>query len=348
MKKNNSIRKSLFVAIMVSFAALLLCPTFVQAKPTKTVKIYDFSSGNQKVDQKVKAIIRKEIKPEMTDSQKVKVIHDYIVLNCKYDYKNYKKGTIPWKSYSPEGVILNKKGVCQGYAETFSLFMKALNIPCKLVTGKANNGLDDEYPSASSDFIVFDKSYGGYQPHAWNLVKLNGKWYHVDTTWDDPVPDVKGRVMYSYFLIPDKQMAKDHKWTRSSYPKSGTNNDAFVKLIGKVSKDENDAADKLYNYFSKNSSGEVQIIVSKKKFKKTDIAKERICEQVKQKYWKSVASLAYSYCEYGNYIILTFKNVKLEDVIMTDCVYCHKPIPYFLDICPYCGQDRSKFSFFDE
>lgn len=330
MKKHNSIRKRCFVAIMVCFAALLICPAFVQAKPAKTVKIYDFSSGNQKVDQKVKAIIRKEIKPGMTNPQKVKAIHDYIVLNCRYDYKNYLNNSIPYVSYQPEGVLIKKKAVCQGYAETFSLFMKALNIPCKLVVGTANNGS------------------GGYQGHAWNLVKVNGKWYHVDTTWDDPVPDQKGYVRYEYFLIPDKKMGKNHRWNRSSYPKSGTNNDAFVKLIGKVSKDENDAADKLYNYFSKNSSGEVQIIVSKKKFKKPDIVRDRIFKQLEQKYWKYVASITYSDYEYGNYMVLRYRNVKLKDVIMIDCIYCNKPIPYFLDICPYCGQDRSKYSFFDE
>lgn len=52
----------------------------------------------------------------------------------------------------------------------------------------------------------------------WNLVKLDGTWYHADPTWDDPVPDVPGRAQYHYFLKSDKTMAKDHTWVPSSTP----------------------------------------------------------------------------------------------------------------------------------
>ena len=52
----------------------------------------------------------------------------------------------------------------------------------------------------------------GYEPHAWNLVKLGGDWYHLDVTWDDPVPDVEGKVRYLYFLKNDEDMAQTHTW----------------------------------------------------------------------------------------------------------------------------------------
>ncbi len=43
--------------------------------------------------------------------------------------------------------------------------------------------------------------------HGWNLVKINGNWYHVDVTWDDPVPDTPGRVNHTYFMLSDQAIS---------------------------------------------------------------------------------------------------------------------------------------------
>ena len=52
--------------------------------------------------------------------------------------------------------------------------------------------------------------------HAWDIVQIDGEWYHVDTTWDDPTPDRKGYVRYDYFLRSDSFMSRDHSgWTAS-------------------------------------------------------------------------------------------------------------------------------------
>ena len=64
---------------------------------------------------------------------------------------------------------------------------------------------------------------GDGQPHAWNLVKIENKWYHLDTTFDDPVPDEQGRVTYSYFNLSDEQIARNHEWNRGDYPQATTN-----------------------------------------------------------------------------------------------------------------------------
>lgn len=58
------------------------------------------------------------------------------------------------------------------------------------------------------------------QNHAWNLVKIRGNWYHMDVTWDDPLPDVAGRVTYQYYNLTDEQMRKDHSLDSSLYPPS--------------------------------------------------------------------------------------------------------------------------------
>jgi len=50
------------------------------------------------------------------------------------------------------------------------------------------------------------------------LVNIDSSWYHLDATWDDPVPDQKGRIRYTYFNVPDSIMQKDHSWNVLEYP----------------------------------------------------------------------------------------------------------------------------------
>lgn len=119
-----------------------------------------------------------------TKIDKEKAVHDWIILHCEYDEKNYNNGTIPWSSYNPEGVFINGTAVCNGYALAFQLCMEILGIDSKIIVGTAS-----------------------YNYHAWNIVKMDdGCWYHVDVTWDDPVPDEEGRVNYRYFNITDSYM----------------------------------------------------------------------------------------------------------------------------------------------
>ena len=108
-----------------------------------------------------------------------KAIHNYMVLNCEYDYDNLQNNTIPWVSYSAEGVLVNRTAVCQGYALAFQMFMEVLDIPCETITSYQLN-------------------------HAWNRVMLDGEWYMVDVTWDDPVPDQPSRLRFSYFNMPSR------------------------------------------------------------------------------------------------------------------------------------------------
>ncbi|RUT28956.1 transglutaminase [Paenibacillus zeisoli] len=142
------------------------------------------------VNSRVKQIVQNVVKPEMNDHQKVKALHDWIVLHLKYD-KTLRKYT------AYEG-LKTGEAVCQGYSLLAYKLLLEAGIPNLIVEGTA-----------------------GGQLHAWNLLKLQGKWYHMDTTWDDPTPDLAGQVHYNYYLRTDKQMKQDHSWTRS-YPGAGT------------------------------------------------------------------------------------------------------------------------------
>ncbi|WP_438495021.1 transglutaminase domain-containing protein [Paenibacillus sp. IHBB 3054] len=145
------------------------------------------------VNKQVKEILKQIILPGMNNHQKIKAIHDWVVLHLKYD-NSYSKYT------AYEG-LQSGSAVCQGYSLlTYKLLLGA-GIPNKIVEGTA-------------------KAEGrAAQSHAWNLVQLEGRWYHLDTTWDDPTPNKEGTLSTAYYMRTDAQMRLDHKWTKS-YPAS--------------------------------------------------------------------------------------------------------------------------------
>lgn len=162
----------------------------------KTNSVDQLSEIDQEICTTVQNIINENITEDMSEYEKVKSIHDYIINNTRYDYSNYLSDTIPDVSYTIKGVIIDGVAVCQGYAETFLLFMNLLGIENKFIVG-----------------------YGNGVSHAWNLVRLEGDWYHVDTTWDDPISKSgKNLLEYDYFLINDTQMSLDHVWETTDYP----------------------------------------------------------------------------------------------------------------------------------
>jgi len=137
----------------------------------------------------VKNILKQLIQPGMNNHQKIKAIHDYVVLNLKYDTDLQK--------YTAYEGLKTGEAVCQGYALLTYELLKEAGIENRLVEGTA-----------------------GGQLHAWNLVRLDNRWYHLDTTWDDPVPDVPKRVNYTYYLRTDEQMRQDHVWKAADYPRA--------------------------------------------------------------------------------------------------------------------------------
>lgn len=145
------------------------------------------------------AIIKAEGMEALSPVEKVKAAHDYLVLNAEYDQENLAKDTLPDEAFEAYGILVQKIGVCAGYAKAFQIFMDLLGVECEYVTG-----------------------YAGGVGHAWNAVTLDGERYHVDTTWDDPVPDQKGYVQYNYFLLDDKAMSADHTWTFLTEACTGT------------------------------------------------------------------------------------------------------------------------------
>ncbi|MCR5322370.1 MAG: hypothetical protein K6E85_03745 [Lachnospiraceae bacterium] len=159
-----------------------------------------FSSGSTKsLNSDEKALydqvvsLAKKLKGD-SEYETVKNIHDHLVQNIVYP-----------SSWSGNGVhslnyALNKGGcVCDGYAKAFYFLSKANGIEALIVGGKAT---DDH----------------GTDSHAWNKVKVNGKWYTIDVTWDDPYPDDPSVIRYDYFLIKDSDISRSHTWDDKGLP----------------------------------------------------------------------------------------------------------------------------------
>ena len=123
---------------------------------------------------------------------KVKYIHDYIVDNAEYDNSNRtNNGNI-------YGLLIEKSAVCEGYAKGFKYLLDMLGIPNILAYGEGINSKNE------SEF------------HSWNYVQMeNGKWYAVDTTWDDPIIIGNGKITekikHKYFLKGSNTFFDKHK-----------------------------------------------------------------------------------------------------------------------------------------
>lgn len=128
------------------------------------------------------------ITEDMTDFQKAVTVHDYIVMNLKYDTS--------YNVYDAVNMALGGSGVCQGYAQMFyDICANELGMGC--------------------GFAVGQNKSPGEAGHIWNVINIDGAWYHTDATYDDPLfidsetealTDAPLRVSHKYFLISDEKL----------------------------------------------------------------------------------------------------------------------------------------------
>ena len=156
--------------------------TYVYCILSNSMTIKETQEYFKQVDIKV-AEIKSCVSNGLSDEEIALSIHDYLCYFYEYDYDNYLNGTLPNESYKSNGLFMKGRGVCQAYAYGYQYIMGLFNIECYVTSSDEMN-------------------------HAWNIVKIEGSYYHVDCTLDDPVRDRLGSINHNYFLLSDSAIMK--------------------------------------------------------------------------------------------------------------------------------------------
>ena len=176
-----------FVHPYNSFSSIIFTYNTKGEFDIKVNKIYSEESI-VKINEVVDRVIKENIVDTMTTTQKLKIIHDYIIDNTKYDtLKSKNINDMTYKSNTAIGVLLEGYGICSGYSDAMGIFLDKLGI--------------DNYKISNDT-------------HIWNLVKVNNKWLHIDLTWDDPIYK-QNLNRDTYFLITTAELEKLNDNTHS-------------------------------------------------------------------------------------------------------------------------------------
>lgn len=161
--------------------------------------IHKLSPREKKALQEAQNRLAALIHSGMTDEQKIQALHDDLVHRATYSREP--KGTCT-------DILLDGRGTCDAYSRTLWLLCRMAGIPCHIVYGYTT------------------------EHHAWNLVRINRQWHHIDATWDDPVdtrnPE-RAILSHRYFLLSDTQMASDHSWDKEHLPQACEPNENFYR-----------------------------------------------------------------------------------------------------------------------
>ena len=129
-----------------------------------------------------------------TPIEQERYVHDYLLENCTYspDYP------FDQSAYS---ALVEGKSVCAGYTRAFQLVMQRLGIPTYYCDGYCKK-----------DFSSWQavSSWQQREKHSWNIIFLDGEYYNVDVTWNDPENNPQGTLYYDYFNVTDQDISQTH------------------------------------------------------------------------------------------------------------------------------------------
>lgn len=142
------------------------------------------------VDKYADNLVNKYTSPKNTDYENIKILHDYIINNTKYDKDANVYGESRYRSKTAYGTFFEGYATCNGYTDAMAVLLSKLGIK--------------NYKIATTSEDA-EEEYG----HVWNAVYLNNKWLHLDLTWDDPVAsNGKDYLYHTYFLISNDELKK--------------------------------------------------------------------------------------------------------------------------------------------
>lgn len=148
------------------------------------------------------------------DFDKCRWIHNYLVRHITYHFDALRAPERFPESYRIDGVFQNRTAVCEGIAKAFKFLCDQLGVEAFVITGTSSM-----------------QNVGQEISHAWDIVRLDGEYMHVDTTWDMNMSEASRYTRFDYFCLPDHYMEVDHIY--KGYPKCGTDCCSYFKKRGR-------------------------------------------------------------------------------------------------------------------
>ena len=152
----------------------------------------------QQIDNRADYILSEIITDGMTDYDKCVAIHDYVTNHIRYNFSAAAVSYI-YDAFTIEGPILKNQAVCEGIAKTIAYLLDKLSVNHLIVAG-------------------FSDIDGVHAPHAWNMVELEGSYYHIDATWDLQEINHFTNCSHMYVNLDDDSMLENHDWELGDYP----------------------------------------------------------------------------------------------------------------------------------
>lgn len=143
------------------------------------------------LQKEMEPVIRKVLQDAPADGDdydKVRYVYEYVIRQTDYEQDvTYNQNMC--------SVFIYGKSVCQGYARAAQYLLQQLGLPCVIAAGEVHNGVR----------------------HAWDIVKADGAWYHMDPTWGDPsyaskedADGMEAYINYDYLLITTDEISRTH------------------------------------------------------------------------------------------------------------------------------------------
>ncbi|MBQ6840592.1 MAG: hypothetical protein IJO63_00545 [Bacilli bacterium] len=167
--------------------------TIIYSSGQITINITHLYTDEQiaKINTEVDRLMKELVNPTASEYENIKSIHDYLINNTKYDQSKEADEMAIHPSALASGLLFDHLARCNGYTDTMAIFLSRLGIK--------------NYKIATTSADVSYDSTG----HVWNAVFYNGKWVHLDLTWDDPVSTSGQDYLYhKYFLVTTNEMAE--------------------------------------------------------------------------------------------------------------------------------------------
>lgn len=196
---------------------------FFKGNYMKMQKCFKPSEAKRRLDKMTAKV--KEITQEIEnmypdgDYERMMFTYCYLQSHFNYDREAFEYSCRTGKCLRPDshnayGVLIDGKGVCDGFASAFSLIMQNFHISSSAVSGKAK--FNTTVPSN----------------HQWNIVKLGTQFFHCDVTWDLDDYETYREYSYKYFCVDDKYIKKTHMWNFGNYPPCESSNMSYFVRKG--------------------------------------------------------------------------------------------------------------------